>query len=421
MTNSSKYIHMNRHRQIRQFQRADDVAELFQAFRKVGINPGQWAAAHASNREGIELPGKVQEALLHAAIRRAARPYAPESVPEAEAVLIGNQPIAEEVLSSGILVIGATGAGKTRLFYQLLDQCYSKRKRATFWDGKGEGRRFHQRWRDSMLFTARDAPWQWLEPPPGCDPLFYFIGMISQLRTEFELRSETFPLAHGIYERIVRGLRPGDPYPSWSDFRRVLEHEAAVTGRENLYTLARVFLNIETALGPNARVRRVPADVSDLCLIQDIEMVGLDVSMFRVFFGMHFNKLLHAAHNEEHTTGLRSLEIIDEAGPLCSVELVQRNAPTINSLAQFATMSRFMGRALVVGAQNISQVHPLVKNAGTIVCFRAPSVVDAVDAARMLGLPPESTDELMRLNVREAYMRSVGWPQPVKIEVPVID
>ena len=327
------------------WNRPQERLEFLAKLRELGIDPAAYVSAQAADRPGFELPKRAIENVERQALLTSVRPFSPPAVAEADRLMIGNVPISEDVATSGILVTGATGAGKTRLFYQIIDQVYSKGIQAHFIDIKGESRSFHQRWRDAMVFSLQNAPWQWLEPPPGCDPLSYFPGVIAQLRTEFDLRTETFPLAYRIYERIVRGLRPGDPYPSWSDFRIVLEHEADATGRENLHTLARVFLNIETVLGPNARVRRVP-DISNRYRITAFEMVGQDVAVVRAVIGLYLNKLIHAAHNEEHTTGLRSLEIIDEAAALCSVDLTHKNAPTINSLAQFATMSRFTGRPL---------------------------------------------------------------------------
>jgi hypothetical protein len=44
-------------------------------------------------------------------------------------------------------------------------------------------------------------------------------------------------------------------------------------------------------------------------------------------------------------------------------------------------------------------------------------VDDAQDAAKMLGLPRESTDELMRLGVGDVWIRSAGWLRPVKTHI----
>ena len=188
--------------------------------------------------------------------------------------------------------------------------------------------------------------------------------------------------------------------------------------RENLLTAARIFLSLETILGPNARVRKA-ADITGRYKIIVFEFVGQDPKILRLFLGFHFHKLLMKAQMEEHTTSLRSLEFIDEAAGICSIELTARGVENLSSIKRFITQARFIGTGLIIGCQNISQIDPFIKNCGTSVAFRPPSVADAIDAARMLGLRLEATEELMKLQPGEAFIRSVGWEQAVKVQVPL--
>jgi hypothetical protein len=213
-------------------------------------------------------------------------------------------------------------------------------------------------------------------------------------------------------------MKPGDPFPSIEDFRRIVEREAKIRNRENLFTAARILSSIETVLGPNARVRRVP-DITNRYKIVAYEFVGQDPKILRLIIGLHFNKLLLKAHHEEHTTDLRAVEIIDEASPICSIELNRQGIGNLSSIKRFISMSRFTGTGLIIGGQNCSKLDSTVKNCGTIQSFRAPSYDDAFDAAKLLGLPRESVDELMQLKPGEAYARSIGWEKAVKIKVPL--
>lgn len=397
-----------------ELKRVQQHLDLLRKLREAGIDPAAYASAQAADQAGFELPKKVTKHLFQQSVLNAVRPYQDGRLTTDQALTIGSVKIPLSMISSGMVISGGTGSGKTTCILRIIHDLHLRRGiECTFWDPKGESRRFHLFWPKAMVFTPRTAPWQWLHPPAACDPLTYFIGVIAELRNEFELRSETFPLAYSIWERILRGLKPTDPFPSWSDFRRVLEYEAARQKRENLYTLARAFQSVETVMGENARVR-LAADISGRYPVKAYDLVGLDPALIRFFLGLHFNRLLHEAQQHEHTTGLKCLEIIDEAGPIGSVELALRTSGTLSSVKRFATMSRFTGTGLILGVQNIHQLDPFLKNAPTIVCFRTPSVDDAIDAAKMLGLPRDSTEELMRLGVGECWIRCAGWPRPVK-------
>jgi hypothetical protein len=320
--------------------------QFFAKLRELGVDPAAIVSAQALDRPGFELPKRATADLLQQALRNLVRPYTPP-VADDQVLPVGTVNLPLGVVSSGIVISGGTGAGKTTAILRIIDYCLGKGIKSHFWDYKGESRRFHQFWTQAMVFSPQTAPWQWMRPPAGCDPLNYFIGVIAELRNEFEIRSETFPLAYSAYERVVRGLRPGDPFPSWSDFRRVLEHEAAAQNRENLFTLARVFQSVETVLGPNARVRVAP-DIAERYPIVAYDLTGLDPALIRLFLGLHFNRMLHEAQQHEHTTGLHCLEIIDEAGPIGSIELVLRTTGTLSSVKRFATMSRFTGTGLIL-------------------------------------------------------------------------
>lgn len=405
----------------RRTERPDPIQEqleILKMLRESGVSPDAYLNAHIVERPGFELPRLAKQHVLQQAILNRVRPPAPPPVATGDVLTFGDVPIATDSAALGILITGATGTGKTTLILHLTDQCLKKGIHTRFWDAKGEARRFHQFWPEAMVFDPTTAPWQWLEPPRGCDPLTNFMGVISEVRNELELRPETYPLAYSLFERMLRSMRPGDPYPSISDFRRVCEHEAAAQHRENLFTLARAFLNLETIMGPNARVRKAP-DVTRRYRLMAFDFVGHDIAILRLFLGLHLNRLLLQAHNEEHTSGLRTLEIIDEAANICGIELMRRPGANLSSVKRFASQARFTGTGLILGAQNISLLDPFAKNAGTVGVFRPPSVDDAEDAAKLLGLPRDAVPDLLRLDVREAYLRSVGWQQPVRIKVDV--
>jgi hypothetical protein len=110
-----------------------------------------------------------------------------------------------------------------------------------------------------MIFTPATLPRNFLEPVG--DHTAWLTAFVSELRDFAQLMPQTYPLLWDIIDRMYRAVPPGGVYPSLEDLRRVLEHEAEVQHRENLYTAGRAIRNLCVILGEAATIRR-PADLS---------------------------------------------------------------------------------------------------------------------------------------------------------------
>lgn len=319
-----------------------------------------------------------------------------------------------------ICVCGASGSGKTNAVFHCIAQLRKRSIKIYLWEYKHELQRVIPFWEDSILFTPRSAPWQHLKPI-GTDHLAYYIGIMGEIRLEFQQRPETIHLAWQIIERMLRGMQPGDPPFSWEDLRRVLESEALAQNRENLFTLARAILSICTVLGPQARAREVP-DIRERYNVVGYSFVGQDPAIYRLFLGFEFTRLLFEAQAQGHTTDFRRVHVFDEGSMVFSTELMQRGVAHLSSAKRFLSMARFTGTGFIVGAQNLCQLDPFVtQNCDTFMVFRCPSVDDATVAARMLGLDTKAREDLMHLPIGVAYARAGEWEQAVKIHVPLFE
>jgi DNA helicase HerA-like ATPase len=408
------------------FERAQQELGRLEFLQQAEVDLDQYLAAEMAEGHGLELVQLTKQhcfsqALLNVA---ASKHWRPEPVLADKDLILGKLQdrdaevgIPFEKAPRGIGAFGGSGSGKTNSQSVLIGQFRQHGKQSLIWDFKGEVPLLPMVWDDAIVFTPQIAPWQWLEPVG--DPLAYYIGLTGELRAEFELRPETYHLLYGIFERLLRGMRPGDPFPSFEDLRRVVEHEAREQKRENLYSIARALMSLCVVLGPQARVRKA-APLSKHYRVIGYNLVGTDPRIIRLFFGFHLNKLLLEAQERGHTTELQTAMVVDEGSILFSRELMIYGVSHISAAKRFASMARFTGTSLIVGAQNISQIDPfLLQNLGTLLVFRSPSYDDAVLAAKMLGLPSESIEGLMHLKVGEAWVRSEGWEQACKIQVPL--
>jgi len=392
------------------------------------VDPRLYLTARRLAAAGSGLGQRWHQELLRRALANQVRMkyYVPPAIDPTRDLVLGylcDRPVPVGVpLTSPvrILVAGSSGSGKTNAIFHLLAQLRRRSIKTFVWEYKPELRRVIPWWNDAILFTPRNAPWQYLKPV-GPDPLAYYVGIFGEIRIEFQLRPETVPLAWQIIERMLRGMRPGDPFFSWSDLERVFEAEAVAQGRENLFTLARAILSICTVLGPQAAAREVP-DITGRYNVIGYSFVGQDPAIYRLFLGFEFTRLLFSAEEQGHTTEFRRLYVFDEGSVIFGSELMQRGVAHISAAKRFLSMSRFTGSGFVVGVQNLCELDPFVtQNCDTFVVFRCPSFEDATLAARMLGLEPSAVDELMHLPVGVALIRAADWERPVKIQVPLFE
>ena len=404
-----------------------DLAKM-QYLAENGVDPRLYLRARALARTGSRLSSLWHKQLFAQALINNARRshYCPPAIDRDRDLVLGH--LFDTLVPVGIslatpiraLITGGSGSGKTNAIFHIIAQLRQRGVKIFLYEYKPEFRRVIPFWPDAILFTPRNAPWQYLKPV-GSDPLAYYVGIIGEIRLEFQLRPETVPLAWQIIDRMLRGMRPGDPFFSWADLERVLEAEAVAQGRENLFTVARAILSICTVLGPQAAARDVP-DVTDRYTVIGYSFVGQDPAIYRLFLGFEFTRLLFQAEEQGHTTEFRRLYVFDEGSVIFASELMQRGVVQLSSAKRFLSMCRFTGSGFVVGVQNLCELDPFVtQNCDVLVVFRCPSFEDATLAARMLGLEQNAVDELMHLPVGVAFVRAVEWERAVKIQVPLFE
>lgn len=411
------------------FEEFQERAAQLQFVKEAGLNPGLLAAASRFKDGRFGLPQKAQEQVLDLALLNYIRnsDYTPPGdIPPEKKFVFGtkegrNIPIvaSRDVLPSHLVVAGRSRVGKSNFLYWLIKQLRKMGIKVRYVCLKGEGRRMLRVFAEAMLFWLRTFPRNPLEFVG--DRTAYWLGIVSEIANAYKLRPETYPLLLGILERIFQALKKGEPFPSWEDFRRVVENQAKLQGKENLYTAARTLFHITVALGQAARIRQAP-DIRGRYGIEILELVGVDPRLIKCILGFDFTRLLLEAAEQGHTTELREVLVIDEGAPLFSRELREEGAGYVDPMKRYISMAGFAGTGLCVGIQNLSQTDPFVLgNCGVFVCFQCASYDDAVVASKMLCLPRESIQEIMSLPVGTAFVLCAGWERAVKVTIPLMD
>lgn len=391
----------------------------------------QWANSPLNNGKVAErfqrqLRNSLLPRVLAKQVHAASAPAWP-AVEPAQALLLGQefhagQPVMvnKSILNRHLLVVGATGSGKTTCICGLIDQMLRDNVvTAGFQDHKGEGRRLLNVFPDEVLvFRADQEPWNMLEPVGPAET--YWWGLMSEFGKAFNLRTETWTELVEILVRLQRGLKPGEPYPSWRDFGDILKHLARVESRPKLETAANALESLCSVLGRTAQIRRAPV-LDPFYRITVFEHEGLPPRVHGFLAAVRLLRTQMSAMAEGRgSQGLRHVCISDEGTMEFGKELSQgTGSGYVSPHKRGVTQLRSAGVGFLVGVQNISEIDESLKaNVATIIVLRCPNPKDAREGAQMLGLPTEAAAELQNLPVGVGYVRSEGFNRPVQVRIP---
>jgi hypothetical protein len=334
--------------------------------------------------------------------------------------LVSQHPVLidRDILNCHVLIIGASGSGKTTALAGLMAQLVRQGIAVEFEDHKGEGRRLLNIFPDATVIRPDRESWNILAPVGPSE--MYWFGVAAEIGRAFNLRPETWTKLPEILLRVERGLKSGEPFPSLRDFERLLSHLASHENWPSLETAARSFAALNGLLGRTARIRRAPDDDARRRLVVH-EYQGLPPRIQSFLAAVRLFVLLLRSATEE--TRFNRVWLIDEAGLVFSKELSQNAGSGYISTAKRAiTQLRFTGTGIFAGLQTLTDADDTLKgNVATILVLRCPNPADAKEAAALIGLPAESASELQNLPTGVGYVRSLGFTRPVKIQVPPFD
>ena len=299
-------------------------------------------------------------------------------VPEQFAFVLGYEKasgnkivIHRDKLTAHILVVGRTGIGKTTFLAWLIIQLARMGIRVVFHDHKGEGRRLMHVLPETMVFKPEQ---EFLNPlEPVGTPEMYWSALFAEFGRTFNLHAETWVEGPAIMLRLARGLKPGQPFPSWRDLARILRELARKERRPKLATLAAAVESLCAVLGRAAALRRGPP-LANRYRVTVFEYQQLPP---RVHLFLTAMRLLHTqmgAMSRGHDHSLREVLVSDEAALEFGTEFsAVAGSGYVAIHKRICTQSRSFGVGILAGAQMLSPLDDCLKaNAATFVCLCCP-------------------------------------------------
>jgi hypothetical protein len=319
-----------------------------------------------------------------------------------------------------VVVIGMPGMGKTSFLIWLAIQLVLMGIRILFHDVKGEGRRLLSQVPGTMVC----GPGQGMENDlhPIGDPETYWTALFAELARAYPLHAETFNEAMPILKRITRGLKPGQPYPSWRDLARILRRIAKEEHRPKLLTLAGAIESLCALLGKSALLRRGPS-LEGRYPVTVFEHQQLPPRLHRFQTAVRLLRMLSGAmsrgHGAEFRIGILSDEAPMEFGKEFSTTVGSGHVPINNRIIR---EGRSYGLRILAGTQTLSLLDDGLKScATTVVCFRCPDPREAREAQQLLMLPCDAVQQIMTLPVGSMFVRSAGFPHAIRSTFPKLE
>lgn len=370
--------------------------------------------AHAAAAKA-RLEGMVTTRLVAAQVLRDSMPTWPAVAPEAGILLgLGLATgllvwLALEVLNRHMLIVGASGSGKTVFIFALIQELIRHGMRVLFSDYKGEGRRIP----GAMVFRPDQEPTNLLDPVG--DEESYRQGWSAEFGRAWGLHAETWTELPELLGRIHKGRKPGDWAASPRDVESVLRVLEEREPRPKWRTLRRAFTNLNSLLGPRASIRK-GVEIFGRYPVCVHERQGLPPRPLGFLAAVGLLRQ-QAQATTTGRTDFRNIYVCDEASLEHDRSLGETpgyTPPFVRAIRQV----RSAGQGIIAAAQEFCELDESTKsNFATLACFRCKGLANGREALRLLELPEDRLGELMNLPVGVAYVRSEGFTRAVKIRV----
>ncbi|MDY6778057.1 MAG: ATP-binding protein [Candidatus Nanohaloarchaea archaeon] len=333
-------------------------------------------------------------------------------------------------LSKHVLVAGQSGAGKTTLFYNLMDQLD-----VPFWtfDLKQDYRHL-ARSHDILVLPWRQFRINPLQPPPGVTPRRWAQVVVEILghSTALLSGSKNYVLKH-IFElyRSRLNTKVDEPvgdgggtvaWPTVADLQSSIEEDSMNYARKSANYRDTVLNRLEAmtmAAGQlfDAEQGHVQPGLIDRDVVFEFDGLGNDVQDFlmELLFAYVYEYRLAQAHRGNQ---LRHVFFLDEGKRVFSVYKERQDAAGLPTIDELTAKMREFGEGLVVADQEPSKLTDSIKaNTHVKILLAMGDRKQFHEMADSMHLASRQQDFAGRLDVGEAVVQ-VGNTPPFPVDLP---
>lgn len=387
----------------------------------------------ATVTDSTSLRRRIEKLLMGKALQRQVQPFDADGVQVTQlddrltlgTTLTGSHyDLLQEDLTQHLLAVGQSGAGKTTLFYNLMEQVT-----VPFWafDVKRDYRHFLDRdTRDLLVLPWTEFKFNPLQPPSGVSPrrwaqvfseIFgHATALLSGSKNYLMQAVIDLYQLYDIFEEVSA------PYPSMHELRLLAERDKINYVRTSSDYRDRILNRLDAMTLTAGTI----FDCSEGYPIEDLlqrnvvfEFDGLSTDLQNFLMEILFAYVYEYRVAQNHRGGnLRHVFFLDEGKQVFSVYKERQDAAGIPAIDKLTAKMREFGEGLIVADQEASKLTDSIKaNTYTKLLLATGDAKQFQDIAASMHLTERQRDLAQQLDVGEAVVQTGnGEPIPVKLD-----
>ncbi|NUB91185.1 ATP-binding protein [Haloterrigena sp. SYSU A121-1] len=329
--------------------------------------------------------------------------------------------LTREQLNEHMLIVGRTGAGKTTLFYNLMDECAGMDLPFLVFDFKNDYRHLAEH-RDLLVVNWRDLKFNPLQPPPGVRTARwaevmadtwthamglwkasrgYFIRKLRELYRFYDTEAGEWPSLFELLE-LVRADEIPYASPRYRYKERLDNRLTGMTGFSG-----EVFDCSQSYPFEEFLDRNVVVELQEP--IEDVQVFVVEALLTWIFY-------YRVAQG--HRQGLRHVVLFDEAKHVFDVNRERDSDSPNPPISTLMGQVREFGEALIVADHEPSKLSDSLKaNTNAKLWMSLGSGKDTDEMAQTFGLDAEETEYTRTFEKGEALLK-LADRDPVPVALP---
>jgi hypothetical protein len=375
----------------------------------------------AALTDNPQISQRIEQILAATAMRKQAQPFGDEPSrvsPLTSRIQIGNTitgsryDLREDDLTKHLLTVGQSGAGKTTLFYNLMDQLT-----VPFWtfDLKQDYRHLIQDDEDLLILPWTEFRFNPLRPPEGVPPrrwaqvfseMFgHATALLSGSKNYLMKQIIEIYRLYGLFDTVAA------PYPSLHELQQLLATEKINYARKPAKYRDTVVNRLEAMTLTAGTVfdcsEGYPIeDLLERNIVFEFDGLGSDVQNFLMEMLFAYVYEYRLAQNQRGG-GLRHVFFLDEGKRLFSAYKERQDAAGIPAIDQLTAKMREFGEGLVVADQEATKLTESIKaNTYTKILLTTGDTAQFEAMTGSMTLSERQTTAAQKLGIGEAIVHT---------------